>query len=86
MDKLTEYRTKLSWIKQLLSVNEHKELTKVWEKYSMMRKLIQSVEEDLNKIEILETYTEKVKVTQYKVKLKKVAKELARMTKEANGL
>jgi len=85
MDKLTEYRSKVSWIKQLLSMNENRELNAVWKKYSILRKILESVESDLNQIQILETYTVFEKKRQYKIRLKRVGKELLRMTKETKA-
>lgn len=80
MDKITQYRTKLTWIKQLLSMNESQELNKLWEKYGMLRKIIDSIELNLNELQILESNVDGVKKKNYQIRVKRVAKELKRLT------
>lgn len=80
MDKITQYRTKLTWIKQLLSMNESQELNKIWKKYAMLRRIIDSIDLNLNELQILESNVNGLKKKNYKIRAKKVAKELKRLT------
>lgn len=82
IDRITQYRTKISWIKQLLSINESKELEQVWKKYSILRKLIESVELNINELEIIETKTDGIKTKNYKIRAKKVSNELLKLSRE----
>ena len=88
IDKITEYRTKIAWIRQLMTMNESRELDAIWKKYALLRKLLSSVEENINELQIMETNIDGVKTKNYKIRVKRVSNELlklSRATKEASG-